>query len=195
MKFVDPIRDIKKISLIKNLLRGENKIRDLLLFELGINSALRLSDLLRIKVLHLFNNMEIKEHFELKEEKTGKTTRITITPKVKDTLAHYKELYPSILKEKDNYIFFHQKVTPLGSKNIGRKQAWQMINNWTKAASLNGNYGGHTLRKTWGYQARKKGIPLELIQHKLNHSSMKVTQRYLGITNEEIEKACNELDL
>ena len=54
---------------------------------------------------------------------------------------------------------------------------------------------GHTLRKTWGYQARLKAIPLEIIQHKLNHSSLAVTQRYLGITDDEIMEACIKLDL
>ena len=55
MKFVEPIRDIKKVTQIKNMLKGEKKIRDLLLFELGINSALRISDLLGIQVKDLFD--------------------------------------------------------------------------------------------------------------------------------------------
>jgi integrase len=55
MRFVEPIRDIKKVAQIKNILRGENKIRDLLLFELGINSALRISDLLGIQTKDLFD--------------------------------------------------------------------------------------------------------------------------------------------
>jgi integrase len=56
MQFVEPIRDIKKVAQIKNMLRGENKVRDLLLFELGINSALRISDLLGIQIKDLFDN-------------------------------------------------------------------------------------------------------------------------------------------
>jgi integrase len=60
---------------------------------------------------------------------------------------------------------------------------------------LKGNFWWHTLRKTRGYQARLNAIPLEIIQHKLNHSSLAVTQRYLGITADEIADACNKLDL
>ena len=56
MKFVEPIRDRKKISQIKNLLRGNENYRDLLLFVLGINSALRISDLLQLKVGDFFVN-------------------------------------------------------------------------------------------------------------------------------------------
>lgn len=195
MQFVEPIRDLKKIAQIKNTLRGGNNIRDLLLFELGINSALRISDLLNIKTNDLFDGKSIRDFFEIKEDKTNKVNRITLTPKVKETLNQYEIAYPAIVKDKNAFIFFHKKYSPLGSRAIGRKQAWVMVSKWCKNAGLQGNYGGHTLRKTWGYQARLKAIPLEIIQHKLNHSSLAITQRYLGITADEIAEACNRLDL
>lgn len=196
MRFVEPIRDIKKVSQIKNMLRGENKIRDLLLFELWINSALRISDLLGIQVKDLFDEKgDINNFFDIKEEKTNKTNRITITPKVQETLKQYKEIYPFVINKPDFYVFFHSKRTPKGERHIDRKQAWKMISEWCHGVWLKGNFGGHTLRKTWGYQARLSSIPLEIIQHKLNHSSLAVTQRYLGITADEIAEACNKLDL
>jgi integrase len=114
---------------------------------------------------------------------------------VKATLEDYKKEYPAILNNPGKYVFFHSKRSPLGSMAIGRKQAWAMIGRWCEDAGLQGRFGGHTLRKTWGYQARLKAIPLEIIQHKLNHSSLAVTQRYLGITADEIAEACNKLDL
>lgn len=196
MQFVEPIRDIKKVAQIKNMLRGENKIRDLLLFELGINSALRISDLLGIQIKDLFDDWwNIKDFFDIKEEKTNKSNRITITPKVQETLKLYKDLYPYIIQKPVYYVFFHSKRTPKGEKHIDRKQAWKMIHQWCVDVWLKGNFWGHTLRKTWGYQARLNSIPLEIIQHKLNHSSLTVTQRYLGITADEIAEACNKLDL
>ena len=196
MKFVEPIRDIKKVSQIKNMLKSENKIRDLLLFELGINSALRISDLLWIQTKDLFDwKGDINGFFNIREEKTHKENRITITPKVQETLKIYKETYSFIVDKPDYYVFFHSKRTPKGSKHIDRKQAWKMIHQRCIDVGLKGNFWGHTLRKTRGYQARINAIPLEIIQHKLNHSSLAVTQRYLGITADEIEEACNKLDL
>ncbi len=196
MQFVEPIRDTKKIAQIKNTLRGQNNFRDLLLFELGINSALRISDLLSIKVKNLIDTEGIvKDFFEIKEDKTNKVNRITITPKVKNTLEEYKRSYPKLVSQENNYIFFHSKRSPLGIQAIGRKQAWIMIAKWCNEAGIKGRFGTHSLRKTWGYQARLKAIPLEIIQHKLNHSSLAVTQRYLGITADEIAEACNKLDL
>ena len=196
MKFVEPIRDIKKISQIKNQLKWENKIRDLLLFELWINSALRISDLLEITTKDLFDEkLNPNSFFDIKESKTSKVNRITITPKVKTTLELYKEEYLFILKDKNNFIFFNQKKSKLWEYSIWRKQTWVFLSNLCKWVWLKWNYWNHTLRKTWWYQARKQWIPLEIIQHKLNHSSLTVTQRYLGITADEIEDACNKLDL
>lgn len=196
MKFVDPIRDIKKITQIKNQLKWEDKIRDLLLFELWINSALRISDLLQIKVKDLFDNELISnQFFEIKEDKTNKANRVTITPKVKETLKLYKEKYNWVTQNPDNYIFFNQKKSPIWSLSIWRKQSWVFLSNICKWIWLKWNYWNHSLRKTWWYQARKQWVPLEIIQHKLNHSSLTVTQKYLWITADEIEEACNKLDL
>jgi integrase len=63
------------------------------------------------------------------------------------------------------------------------------------AVGLVGNFGTHTLRKTWGYQARQAGVPLELIMHKLNHSNIAMTKRYLGITDDELRAITEGLNL
>jgi len=73
--------------------------------------------------------------------------------------------------------------------------AWRLVSERCSNVGLKGNYGTHTLRKTRGYQARIKGVAMELIQHKLNHSSLSVMKRYLGITNNELQKVCLEMDL
>lgn len=196
MNFVEPIRDVRKIAQIKNLLRWEGNIRDLLLFELGINSALRVSDLLLIRVSDVFAiDGTPADFFDVKEEKTSKSNRITITPKVKETLKLYAETYPEVITNRDYYIFFAKKKFPNGSEAIKRGMSWIILSKLCEAVGLKGNFWNHTLRKTWGYQARIQGIPLEIIQHKLNHSSLVVTQKYLGITADEIAEACNRLDL
>lgn len=196
MNFVEPIRDVRKIAQIKNLLRWEGNIRDLLLFELGINSALRVSDLLLIRVSDVFASIDTPaDFFDIKEEKTGKSNRITITPKVKETLKLYAETYPEVVKNPEHYIFFAKKTFPNGIEPIKRGMSWIILSKLCEAVGLKGNFWNHTLRKTWGYQARIQWIPLEIIQHKLNHSSLAVTQKYLGITADEIAEACNKLDL
>lgn len=67
MKYVQPIRDKNKIEEIKTYLK-ENGSRDLLLFTMGINTGLRISDLLKLKVV----DVKGKSHVEIKEQKPGK---------------------------------------------------------------------------------------------------------------------------
>jgi integrase len=60
---------------------------------------------------------------------------------------------------------------------------------------LKGNFGTHSLRKTWGYHARREGVGLDLIMEKLNHNSLAYTKRYLGITDDELEAVVRKLNL
>ena len=62
-----------------------------------------------------------------------------------------------------------------------------MIKKWTRAINLEGNFGAHTLRKTWGYMQRTRyGVGFEIICKRYNHSSPAVTMRYLGIEDKEV---------
>lgn len=196
MQFVEPIRDLKKIAEIRKLLQFKWNIRNQLLFGLWINSALRISDLLSIRIGDLFDEQgNVKKEFSLKEKKTGKTHTVTITPKVETILYEYRRTYPNIVKEPNNYVFFHRRDNVKGSKPIWRKMAWLMIRQRCKNVWLEGNYWWHTLRKTRWYQARKWGFSMEVIQEKLNHSNMQTTKRYLWITKEEVGDVCMKMDL
>jgi integrase len=76
----------------------------------------------------------------------------------------------------------------VGVKRTGKYDYLQLV-------GIRDRIGTHSLRKTWGYQARKSGVPLELIQAKLGHSSPGVTRRYIGITADEIESMENRVTL
>ena len=76
-----------------------------------------------------------------------------------------------------------------------RLQAWKFITTICKSVGLRGNFGTHSLRKTWGYHARMSGVDLALIMYKLNHSSLVYTKRYLGITDDELQKVAQRLNL
>jgi IS5 family transposase len=86
MNFVEPIRDRKKIAQIKNQLRGQSRYRDLLLFVVGINTALRISDLLELQGEHfLDDDQHIKRQFWIKEQKRGKRQEVVVNDSIKET--------------------------------------------------------------------------------------------------------------
>lgn len=196
MKFVEPIRDLKKIENIKKILKSEKRYKNLLLFTAWINFALRIGDLIKLKVWDLYNeDLSIKDFLYIKEAKTWKSSKRTITDSVKDILILYKENYPKILENRENYLFFRSKEFPLWKNHISRRQWLNLVSDWCESVGLVWNFWSHTLRKTWRYQARKNDIPLEIIQYKLNHSSLKITERYIWITWDEIEFADRTLNL
>lgn len=195
MNYVEPIRDRKKIAQIKNLLRGEQRFRDLLLFVVGINSALRISDLLNLQVGHFWDERgKIRKRFWIKEEKRGKRQEVVINDSIRVVLDEYVAVYPEVMKNPDNYLFFSPKAEEY-SQPIRRGQAWKMITHICREVGLSGQYGTHSLRKTWGYHARLSGVDLALIMHKLNHESIAYTRRYLGITDDELQAVVQRLNL
>jgi len=195
MNFVEPIRDRKRIAQIKNLLRGQGRYRDLLLFVVGINSALRISDLLRLRISHFVDeHKHIRRRFAIKEEKRGKRQEVVINDSIREALGEYLAAYPGVASDPDNYVFFNSKANSF-REPIKRGQAWKFITSICQDVGLRGNYGTHSLRKTWGYHARMNGVDLALIMYKLNHASLAYTKRYLGITDDELEEVVKRLNL
>ena len=195
MNFVEPIRDRKKVAQIKNLLRGQERFRDLLLFVVGINSALRISDLLELKVAHFLDEQgKIRQRFWIKEQKRGKRQEVVVNESIREALKEYWSAYPGIKEKQENYIFFNPKLNDY-SHPIKRGQSWKFITSICREVGLRGNFGTHSLRKTWGYHARMQGVDLALIMHKLNHESIAYTKRYLGITDDELQAVAQRLNL
>lgn len=192
MNFVEPIRDRKKIAQMKNLLRGKRRYRDLLLFTVGINTALRISDLLQLRIEHFVNNEgKVRKCFWIREQKRGKRQEVVINQSVRETLEEYLEAFPEFKRKPDHPLFFNPKT----HEPIKRGQSWKIITANCKEVGLTGNFGTHSLRKTWGYHARMQGVDLALIMYKLNHNSISYTKRYLGITDDELQAISQRLNL
>lgn len=175
---VQPIRQMADIQSIKKLLAA--KPRDLLLFTLGINNGIRTGDLLKLKILDV-KSVKPGQTIQIRESKTGKLNSIYINREVYKALRGHLEASDHL---DDDYLFQstkgHQK--PLTIMTVNR-----MIKSWCRAINLPGNYGAHSLRKTFGYIQRTHfGVGFELICKRFNHSSPSVTMRYLGIEDKEV---------
>lgn len=183
---VEPIKELKDIKTIKKLLT--NKPRDLALFTLGINTNLRASDLRRITA-GMVRTIErvVAQEIELKERKTGKTRRITLNATVQTAL---RDLLASRPYADNEPIFSGRDGDALTVPSIHR-----LVKSWCKAINLKGNYGSHTLRKTWGYHQRVTfKVELPLLMVCFNHTTQQQTLDYLCIQPEEVRNVYeNEL--
>lgn len=177
---VEPIRDMKDIKSIKKLLSSHP--RNFLLFTLGINSALRVSDLLRLTVGQVrYSN--IGDRVSIVEKKTGKTNVFMINKEIKDALDNYLK---NVKANDLDYLFKSRKGknAPLTTYAVTK-----YVKEWCNAINLHINAGSHTLRKTWCFQQRTKyGSSWELISRRLAHHSPSITRAYLGIQTEEVEE-------
>ena len=173
---VDPIRDLKAVKKIKRKLRKGNP-RDLLLFTLGINNGLRVGDLLNLKVKDVVD-LEPGETLKIKEQKTGKTNILMINREVHQVFG----LFLEEKKPKNNDPVFRSKK---GGKAISVPYASQLVKSWCKG--MKGNYGSHTLRKTFGFIQRTEfGVGFDILCKRFGHSSPAITMRYLGIEDKEV---------
>ena len=189
---VSPIRDAKKINSIKKILA--DKPRDLAIFVIGINTNLRGVDLLKLTIGQLAY-LKPGESFCLTEQKTLKSRTITINTsvyKVVQTLfQEIRTKHPEIALD-SSYLFQSREGT---NKKLTTPYLNNLVKKWCDLVGLRGNYGAHTLRKTFGYHQRVTfGVDIPTLMVMFNHSSQKQTLDYLGIQASEIKDAyMNEL--
>jgi integrase len=174
---VDPIRKRKDIGSIKKILA--DKPRDLALFTLGINTNLRASDLLRITVGQV-RDLKPGDELTLTEKKTGKFRRVTLNKSVVQAI---QGLLKARSYQDDAPLFLGQR----GVLTVPSVHA--LVKSWCRMINLKGNYGSHTLRKTFGYQMRVAfGVDIPRLMVVFNHSSQAQTLAYLGIQPSEIRE-------
>jgi integrase len=176
MEFVDPIKEIDQINAIKIILHKQS-YRDLLLFSLGINTGISISDLLSLKVEDVWTGTEVKE-FLILDEKNEKTQEYYLNNQVQMVLKNYFA-YSNLVQS--DYLFKSKK----NNLPITRQQAYRIINQAAKLAGIEGKIGTHTLRKTFGYHAYRKGIAISILMSILHHQSPTETLNYIGIDKNE----------
>lgn len=182
MTTVDPIRDKNDIRKIKSILLSRN-YRDYLFFEVGINTGLRISDILKLKV----SDIRGKYYIELKEQKTGKLKKFRMNSVLRAELENY-----IISKNDDSYLFesFRTSGNPLE-----RTRAYGILNQAAKVAKLKIKIGTHTMRKTFGFHFYQQTKDIAMLQVLFNHSSPSVTLRYIGIDQNILDRAMEKFIL
>lgn len=174
MNTVQPIRDPEIVADIKVYLKEKN-LRNFMLFLTGINTGLRISDLLKLRVRDVLGT-----HIHIREKKTRKEKRTLITPELK------RELQVYIEGMKENEFLFKSRQgfnTP-----IGRSMAYKMLQHIGQEFNLT-EIGCHTLRKTFGYWHYKRYKDVVMLMNHFNHTSEKMTLRYIGELQDSMDTA------
>lgn len=192
-KEVEPIKRIKDLEKIEQYLKGKDNRRDYMLFVVGINVGLRAGDLLGLRMKEVVEGRRINDSVLIQEQKTGKMREFTLNKSAKDAIQYYLDGASDYTPE--DYLFRSQK-----GGHITVQAAHKIIKGLLRAMNIKGNYGTHSLRKTWAYHvyinnAKNNPMILPTLQKMLNHSNQATTLRYIGITKEVITDVYNSINL
>lgn len=194
MSTTQPIRDKEALNSFKSYYTFQKiNPRNSTLIILGLNTALRISDIIQLKWEDIYDDEveDIKDHLEVKEKKTGKINIIAINFSLKQTLLLYKEfVFSNKRYDQKQYLFTSQKGE---NQPICRSQAYRIVKEAANSVGLVNHISCHSLRKTFGYHAWKQGVPPALLMDVYNHSSYKITKRYLCIEQDEKDEVYNNI--
>lgn len=173
MSTVEPIKNLSKIKKVEEILTKNE--RNLLLFAVGTNCGLRISDILSLNVKDVKN----KNYILITEQKTGKFKKIPINSKLKPMFQKFTK------NRNENEPLFLTKF----QNRLNRVSAYNIIKSACEEADIEEKIGTHTLRKTFGYHHYKKFKDVALLQKIFNHSNPNVTLRYIGIEQDQIDES------
>ena len=181
MKSTEPIRNKNQVRELAQYYLNLGQIRNYVLIVMGLHTALRISDLLRLRWddVYNFKNKRICRSIIITEKKTGKSKIIALNNGIISALSAYA------YAARQGAFVIENKNT---GKAIGRIQAYRIIRAAAEALKFQNRVSCHSLRKTFGYFAWKSGVSPAVIMEIYNHSSLSVTRRYLGVTQDDKDR-------
>jgi len=189
MNTTQPVRKKKHIRKLVKFFLNKGQIRNHLLIIMCCYTALRISDLLRLtwNDVYDFKLKRFSTSISITEKKTGKSKIIALNGKIIKALMMFEleNIQP------ENFLFENKRT----KFAISRIQAYRIISDAAKVLQFKVHVSCHSLRKSFGYRAFKSGMSLAVIMTIYNHSSIAVTMRYLGITQEHINKVYLNIEM
>lgn len=174
---VEPIRKLRDIVSIKKLL--QDNPRNYAIFVVGINTPLTPGELIELKAGQV-RDLKPNDSLDIIDEKTGKVKSCPFNNACTDAIS--KLLSTGEFNDDDN--LFKSQRGSLIAPSLNR-----LVKKWCEVLNMRGNYGSHTLRKTWGYhQHHTYGVDVQTLKLCFNHASVTQTREYLCIEEKNPEE-------
>ena len=185
------IQQAKNYFLTKPERFANQNIRDYTIFVMGINMARRAGDLLNLRLHHILDhNNNFKTHITIKEQKTGKPIQIKITPIIQEALTAYIQTIDN-LELTDPIFPSRNKDTNGNKKPMTVKNFYKKMQTLKEELELSKAIGTHSMRKSWASNIVEQNLDnpfiIEEVSEALNHSSTKITRRYIGLTQQKMD--------
>lgn len=181
-----PLKTKQEIELVRELIKTKTKdpLRNLTIFNIGINNGIRTNDILNLKVADVLG----KDATTIIESKTGKQRKLRLNvANIKDDLA---ELCKH--KQPDDYVFTSYKNPKAPIQTITIYRLFKRLA--SEHPTLHG-LTAHSMRRTFGYQYYQRTKDVVTLMKLFNHSSQAVTLRYIGIEQEQLDESLKGFEL
>lgn len=175
-----PIRDIKKIQDCKDWLLVNKTFRDYLLFTVGLNTGLRISDLVKLKV----SDVQNKDMLSVIQEKTKKETIIPLNLSIQKELNMYCKD-----KDENDYLFESRR-----GNHISTVMAHYILKEMADSVGIE-SFGTHTMRKSFGYHYYKETNDVYFLMKIFGHRNQSQTMSYIGVELDEIKESMMNFSL
>lgn len=188
-----PIKDKELLEQMKLYYVEHDNPRNYCLIVIGLNTALRISDILDLKWKDVYQGEPdlYRKHISITEQKTGKRSMVALNAAVIRALSVIRKEQADSCKP-DSYIFCNSRDR---SRPITRYQAYRIIKKAAVHSGLEEHISCHSLRKTFGYFAWKQGVPPAMLMNIYNHSSYQITKRYLCIEQDDRDDVFMKINL
>jgi integrase len=186
MAEVQAVKDLDTIKLISHLLEIRFSKQMSQVWNIGLNLALRISDLLSIQFSDIHEDRLI-----IKESKTGKQANIKLNTKAQLMINQIQLEHPNhvyLFQSYRNQQAINSLPKPLSRRAVAK--AFSEVGDEVKI-----KLGTHSMRKTRGFMMYKNTKDIAKVMNMLRHGSVGVTLRYIGITQSDVDQDFIELEL
>ncbi len=180
----------QEIWAIRIRLENEGRVRDLALFNLAIDSKLRASDLLGMRVSDISSGGQVNSRALTSQQKTGRPVRFEITARTRKSIEIWIE---AAGLTSSNYLFPSRLHD---SPHVSLRQYSRIVESWVSGVGLDpASYGTHSLRRTKATLIYRRTKNLRAVQLLLGHSKLDSTVRYLGIEIDDALEISEQIDV
>ena len=167
---------VKDIWALRVRLQMESRVRELALFNLGIDSKLRGCDLVSLKVRDVCHGNQVASRAVVMQRKTQRPVQFEITQATREAVQKWIRL--AGLNSED--FLFPSRIH--NSPHLGTRQYARILESWVEELGLDpADYGTHSMRRTKATLIYRRTKNLRAVQLLLGHSKLESTVRYLGI--------------
>lgn len=175
----------EEVNKIDCLIRNNSPLIELVLFHVGIDTMLRVSDLLGLRVCDVVtNNGIVKDEYLIKQIKTGEAVEVVLQPPTREAIKKYLRK----LRTEGNHYLFPSPRNP--EMHLSAWWLRQKVKQWTHTIGLPiEQYSCHSLRRTGAMHLYlQSGRDLEVVRRALGHTSIETTKYYLGVDRQHVKE-------